>query len=533
MTTSVPTQEIRPGALVRTSDSAHPLTVLRVTEDFGYQIADLIHPPARLWGQEAAPPPFVPGIEIRRLQQHASPADLLGQLPPGDSWPGQSRRAIARLSAFFLIGEDPQRRLDTRQVNTLAHQVSLVRHVLDSPNLVRVLIGDEVGLGKTVEAGLILRELLARNPALRVLYLAPARLARNVRAELNRLDLGVRLWVAGEEADANLSDPRLVASIHRAVHGRNFNAVANSPPWDVLIVDECHHLNAWGEDGADPTLKYRLVKQLIDRLRPDARVILLSGTPHQGHATRFENLLDLLRRPNETDAALAGRIVYRTKEDVRDWEGQPLFPGRQVNPPTVVDLGADYRAWLVAIRAYYAPVANDNENTARVRAAGWRVAQALQWATSSPQAGLGYLVRQALRAGWTLARKALAETLPALRPYRGGRIDEPIERLYERLRKEVEQQQREPDSEELEDTPVLSSDAQPDEALAELLHQGLMVLKQGGGCQMGTVASSGVGASRERKGSSVRSTVGDGRRPGGLPGPCSGSESSFDCRWTE
>ena len=68
-------------------------------------------------------------------------------------------------------------------MNTLAHQVSLVRHVLDTPALKRVLIADEVGLGKTVEVGLLIQELLAANPRLRVLYLAPARLVRNVRKE--------------------------------------------------------------------------------------------------------------------------------------------------------------------------------------------------------------------------------------------------------------------------------------------------------------------------------------------------------------
>ena len=86
-----------------------------------------------------------------------------------------TRRSIARLRAFFLLAEDPQRQLDAREVNTLAHQVSLVRHVLDAHSLRRVLIADEVGLGKTVEVKLFIQELLATHPRLRVLYLAPAR----------------------------------------------------------------------------------------------------------------------------------------------------------------------------------------------------------------------------------------------------------------------------------------------------------------------------------------------------------------------
>ena len=87
-----------------------------------------------------------------------------------------------------MVCEDPQRRLDAREVNTLAHQVSLVRHVLENSHLRRVLIADEVGLGKTVETGLVIAELLEANPGLRALYLAPARLVRNVWRESDKLE---------------------------------------------------------------------------------------------------------------------------------------------------------------------------------------------------------------------------------------------------------------------------------------------------------------------------------------------------------
>lgn len=206
--------------------------------------------------------------------------------------------------------------MDAREVDTLSHQVSLARHVLQNENLRRVLIADEVGLGKTVEAGLILRETLQRRPEARVLYLAPARLVSNVRAEFDRLKLPFRQWSA-QEADARLTDPKIIASMHKAVHGENFDRVVETAPWDVIIVDECHHLSAWEEDGGKPGEAYRLVKELIDRQGPEARVILMSGTPHQGHETRFENVLNLLRAPDEQKANLTGRVIYRTKDDIR------------------------------------------------------------------------------------------------------------------------------------------------------------------------------------------------------------------------
>src|SRR5262249_37639336 len=159
---------------------------------------------------------------------------------------------------------------------------------------------------------------------LRVLYLAPARLVHNVRRELNRLDLAFRQWTATDR-DARLEDPLVVASIHRAVHGNHADDVVNSGPWHVLIVDECHHLSDWHIGGGSPRENFKLVKALIGRLDPDARVLFMSGTPHQGHEARFENLLKLLKRDGEADQDLAGRVIYRTKDDVTDWDGSPLF----------------------------------------------------------------------------------------------------------------------------------------------------------------------------------------------------------------
>jgi len=153
---------------------------LRQQEDFGFVEYDIVAPPRRFFsGIDPTPSAVEIGVDGRRLQAVASPAELLGgTLSEGDNLPAHSRRTVSKLWAWFLVCEDPQRRLESREVETLAHQASLVRHVLDSPNLNRVLIADEVGLGKTVEAGLIVSELLEKQPGLRVLYFAPARLVR-------------------------------------------------------------------------------------------------------------------------------------------------------------------------------------------------------------------------------------------------------------------------------------------------------------------------------------------------------------------
>src|SRR5262249_14863599 len=163
----------------------------------------------------------------------------------------------------------------------------------NAPALKRVLIADEVGLGKTIEVGLLIQELLATYPRLRVLYLAPARLVRNVRRELNRLDLAFRQWTASDR-DAVMTEQLIVASINKAVHGANREEVVKSGPWDIVVVDECHHLTDWEPGGGNPRDNYRLVRDLLANVDTEARVLFLSGTPHQGHQARFENLLNLL-----------------------------------------------------------------------------------------------------------------------------------------------------------------------------------------------------------------------------------------------
>ena len=468
-------------AIVRRTGDTLALAVLRRYEEWGLLSLDLAGPPRRFWADGELPgvPIVDMGIDAERVEVAATPSQLLAAPPSGDSWTSLTRRSVARLRAFFLLAEDPQRRLDARQVNTLAHQVSLVRHVLDTPALKRVLIADEVGLGKTVEVGLLLQELLAANPRLRVLYLAPARLVRNVRRELARLELPFRQWTATDR-DARLQDQLIVASIHKAVHGANREQVLNSGPWDVVIVDECHHLTDWEPGGGNPRDNYRLIRDLLAKLDADARVLFLSGTPHQGHQARFENLLQLLRNTGEGTNDLSGRVIYRTKDDVADWEGNPLFPSRQVNPPILFDPGLLYRRWLRAIHEFYSPYGVLDEQDAGRRAAGWRCAQALQWAASSPQAGLGYLVRQAIRAGWTLQTRNLSAALAALRPYRNGAVGESVDVLLNRIRRDIGIQDESGELEDMEETDAPLSTDVDHTGLEELIDFGLSILNEAG-----------------------------------------------------
>ena len=470
------------GVLYKKPGEPQTYALLKKYDNFGIDELDLLRPPRRFWApSETAPSGVEMNVDARRATVVATPAELLAS-GPTDNWSALTRRSLSRLAAWFLLVEDPQRRLEAQPIVTLAHQASVTQHIREQPSLRRVLLADEVGLGKTIEAALLIKALLTENAGARVLYLAPARLVRNVRRELDKLDLAFRSWVATSDRDATLKDARVVASIHRACHKGRLDEVLAAPPWDMIVVDECHHLSDWAPGGGSPVAQYKLVQKLADRLGENGRLLLMSGTPHQGNRDRFRNLLQLLQRKGESEADLAGRVIYRTKEDVEDWDGLPLFPGRRVHPPLVLDLGPEHQRWLGDIHELFEPGSGSAaDKSAQRRAAGWRAGQALQWATSSVQAGLGYLVRQAIRARCKLdALPGLREAIAAMRPYRLGPADEPVDKLFARIAHEVDQQLEDADIEDIEE---MEDDGRwrPDlDLLARLLRDGVRILRASG-----------------------------------------------------
>lgn len=461
--------------------AGHQRALLRTDDDFGFVTYDLVGIPRRLCETESLPPLVETNIDKRRVRQLPTPSAQMVrmELAEGDNWLSLSSRTVARIYAAFLVAEDPQRRLDARKAATLMHQVSLVQHILQRSDLKKVLIGDEVGLGKTIEAGLIVRQLIERDSRIRVLYLAPARLVSNVASEFReKLDLDARVWVAGSGSDARIEDDRIViASIHKAVFGDNLDKVVKGGPWDVLIVDECHHLSDWSPSGGKPNQSFKLVSQLIKGQPEEGRLILMSGTPHQGSETRFRNILRLLSDDGKDIKSAAGRVIFRTKDRVRDWRGAPLFPSRDIRKPVIVELGENYEEWYSLVGKLY-----DIEglNGVRLRAAGWAKGQALQWAASSVQAGLGFLIRLAIRRlNWTLEHPSLSPALAALRPYRGGAANEPLSTLFARLVKQVGkaalQQVGDEDEEDWDE-----AEWRPDpELLAQLLDEGVQLIESG------------------------------------------------------
>ena len=225
---------------------------------------------------------------------------------------------------------------------------------------VNLLIADDVGLGKTIEAGLILAELLLRRRIRRVLVLTPASLRTQWRDELLG-KFALRFEVvdrAGTEKlrrqlgmDANpwRSFNRIVASYHylrqpdvREQFLAACRAPADSPhlPWDLLIVDECHNLmpSPVGQDSELCQMLRAVAPQFEHRL-------FLSATPHNGHTRSFTGLLEMLdpvrfSRTGEMTPTMRGRLhhvfVRRLKRDIDACAATPRFCRR--HPPEAIAL---------------------------------------------------------------------------------------------------------------------------------------------------------------------------------------------------
>ncbi|WP_456378610.1 RNA polymerase-associated protein RapA [Thiolapillus sp.] len=205
------------------------------------------------------------------------------------SW--RQAAAQARSAVYGLLGP---------RISLIPHQL-YIAHQSARRLIPRVLLADEVGLGKTIEAGLILHRMLLTGRVKRVLLLVPESLLHQWLVEmLRRFNLHFSLFDAARfvtsDADNPLADEQLVlCSVDFLLSEPKIARAALEGEWDLLIVDEAHHLR-WTEE--ESSLEYDLVEALAEQA---LGVLLLSATPEQlgraGHFGRLR-LLDPHRYPD-------------------------------------------------------------------------------------------------------------------------------------------------------------------------------------------------------------------------------------------
>ena len=242
----------------------------------------------------------------------------------------------------------------------LPHQLYALNRAMSSPR-VRYLLADEVGLGKTIEAGLILRELKLRGMAKRILVVAPKGLVRQWQAEM-RLHFGEtfhfvepaqlaayrpwrseqeNLWRTQDQVICSLDSVKPLegrrgwSAEQLASYNRERFEDLVSAQWDLVIIDESHRMGGSTEQVA----RYKLGAALAEA---SPYLLLLSATPHQGKTDQFMRLMQLIDRDtfpdeNSVQQDRVRPFVIRTeKRAAIDAEGRPLFKPRMTRLFAVV-----------------------------------------------------------------------------------------------------------------------------------------------------------------------------------------------------
>ncbi|MET9131427.1 DEAD/DEAH box helicase [Streptomyces antibioticus] len=356
-----------------------------------------------------------PAFEDVRPAEFAAPsaADL------GDQRAAGLLRTALRIG--FRSGAGPFRSLASIAVEPRAYQLVPLLMALRQ-RTVRLLISDDVGIGKTVEAGLIAKELLAQGEATRLAVLCSPALAEQWQGELReKFGIDAELVLAstvsrlerGLELGQSLFDKHqftIISTdfIKSTRHREDF--VRHCP--DLVIVDEAHTCVAADDttQGAASSASNQLRYELLRRVSadPDRHLLLLTATPHSGKESAFRNLLGLVRPELATvdlespagRAKLAEHFVARKRADVREYltreDGladdslaeRTAFPSDRWTKDEKYRLTPAYRALLddAIVYARDRVRAADAQGRREARIAWWSVIALLRSMVSSPAA---------------------------------------------------------------------------------------------------------------------------------------------------
>jgi SNF2 family DNA or RNA helicase len=250
--------------------------------------------------------------------------------------PSDPTDAVLRAQALAIGSVNDQWGVFSRsRVQLLPHQLWVCRKVNQEWPF-RWLIADDVGLGKTIECGLVLMPLIASGRVRRLLVLAPAKLVPQWQFRLKDM-FDIRLQRYVTEADTERGDfwataTMVVASFHTLRDDRRGarQRLLDAEPWDLVIVDEAHHLSV--DERAGETLAYSLVSELQGRGKINS-LLFFTGTPHRGKDFGFFGLMSLVR-PDIFDpegdrleqlSQLPRVMIRNNKSTVTDLQGNRLF----------------------------------------------------------------------------------------------------------------------------------------------------------------------------------------------------------------
>jgi len=220
-------------------------------------------------------------------------------------------------------------------IDLLPHQLWVCNQVLKEWP-VRYLVADDVGLGKTIEAGLMIWSLISSKKAHRILILTPAPLTFQWQERLlNMFDLTFDVFTTEQEnSKVNYwkGHSHVIASFPTMAmdNEKRRSQILESEPWELVIVDEAHHMNATERQGK--TLQYQFFEEL-EQAGKVISTILFTGTPHRGFDYGFFSLMKLVN-PDVFDpkgdystqfSELSKYFIRNNKQNTVDMDGNKLF----------------------------------------------------------------------------------------------------------------------------------------------------------------------------------------------------------------
>lgn len=319
------------------------------------------------------------------------------------------------LQIGFRSSSGPFRSLARLAVEPRAYQLVPLLMALRQ-DTVRLLISDDVGIGKTIEAGLIAAELLELGDAQRLAVLCSPALAEQWRAELRQkfgLEAELVLPSTTRRLERSLIGdesifqryPVTVVSTDFIKSDRRRHEFLRTCP-DLVIVDESHTaVAAGGIGGHARTQRYELVRALANDTQ--RHLLLVTATPHSGNEEAFRNLIGLLDKhlaDIDLDRAkgrelLATHFVQRRRADIRRFidEDTP-FPEDRMTKEEPYTLRAEYKALFEAVLEYARGSVRTEGTAVQKRVSYWSALALLRALSSSPRAAAQTLSTRAAKA---------------------------------------------------------------------------------------------------------------------------------------
>ena len=272
-------------------------------------------------------------------------------IQPGQSWSFDADASMLRLvSEAYRIRMaylfDPLLAVHTSIIEPLPHQITAVYEEMLSRQPLRFLLADDPGAGKTIMAGLLIKELIVRGDLERCLIVCPGNLVDQWQDELyRRFHIPFEILTndrleAARTGTAFLEMPLLIARLDKLSRNEDVQAKLTQTEWDLIVCDEAHKMSASFFGREIKETKRRKLGKLLSGLT--RHFLLMTATPHNGKEEDFQLFMALLdgdrfegRFRDGIHLADSSDLMRRmVKEKLLKFDGTPLFPERLASTVT-------------------------------------------------------------------------------------------------------------------------------------------------------------------------------------------------------